>query len=186
MMKRTTVAGLLCATLTVALAGCQAKKSLEPAQPLCGRTHPGRHHHPAEAPRAGQGFKYKESQQPIKLVIENARPTACASSVTCSRWPPTPTSRARCLRAPGSRRGRRRTSVQIDRSKWDALTTGAPVPRTARNRACFDRAVRSAAEAGAERPGPRLPIHNTSAWPRGAHADREKRGPQRRGLELEL
>jgi hypothetical protein len=72
MMKRTTVAGVLCATLTVSLAACQAKKSSNPLSPSVAGPIAGVNITPPRLLEPAQGFKYKESQQPIKLVIENA------------------------------------------------------------------------------------------------------------------
>jgi hypothetical protein len=72
MMKRTTVAGALCAMLAVAVAGCQAKKSSNPLSPSVAGPIAGVNITPPRLLEPAQGFKYKESQQPIKLLIENA------------------------------------------------------------------------------------------------------------------
>jgi hypothetical protein len=72
MMKRTTVAGVLCATLTVALAACQAKKSSNPLSPSVAGPIPGVNISQPKLLEPAQGFKYKESQQPIRLLIENS------------------------------------------------------------------------------------------------------------------
>ncbi|MEO8076502.1 MAG: hypothetical protein ABI818_09260, partial [Acidobacteriota bacterium] len=72
MMKRTTVAGALCAMLTIALSGCQAKKSSNPLSPSVAGPIEGVNITAPKLLEPAQGFKYKESQQPIKLLIENA------------------------------------------------------------------------------------------------------------------
>jgi hypothetical protein len=72
MMKRTTVAGALCASLTFALAGCQAQKSSNPLSPSVAGPIAGVNISQPKLIEPAQGVKYKESQQPIKLVIENA------------------------------------------------------------------------------------------------------------------
>lgn len=62
----------LCTACGVVLAGCQAQKSETPLSPSVAGPIPGVN---ITAPRLlepAQGFKYKESQQPIKLIIENA------------------------------------------------------------------------------------------------------------------
>jgi hypothetical protein len=67
-----TATAALCAAFTIALAGCEAKKSTNPLSPSVAGPIAGVN---ITAPRLLeplQGFKIKESQQPIKLVIENA------------------------------------------------------------------------------------------------------------------
>ena len=71
-MRRIDVGAALAATLLVALAGCEAKKSSNPLSPAVAGPIPGVEITPPRLMEPAQGFKYKESQQPIKLVIENA------------------------------------------------------------------------------------------------------------------
>ncbi|MEP6916386.1 MAG: hypothetical protein ABJC89_12105 [Acidobacteriota bacterium] len=71
-MKRTTVVGALCAMLTIALSGCQAKKSSNPLSPSVAGPIEGVNITAPKLLEPAQGFKYKESQQPIKLLVENA------------------------------------------------------------------------------------------------------------------
>jgi hypothetical protein len=62
----------LCAALGITLAGCEAQKSSTPLSPSVAGPIAGVN---ITAPRLiepAQGFKYKESAQPIKLIIENA------------------------------------------------------------------------------------------------------------------
>jgi hypothetical protein len=54
------------------VAGCQAKKSSNPLSPSVAGPIAGVNITPPRLLEPAQGFKYKESQQPIKLVIENA------------------------------------------------------------------------------------------------------------------
>src|SRR4051794_30118456 len=106
----------LCITFGVVLAGCEAEKSSTPLSPSVAGPIAGVN---ISAPRLiepAQGFKYKESQQPIKLIVENAttsgvRPityffeVATDSSFTTKVY-------ARGGVPPGDNN---RTSVQIDR-----------------------------------------------------------------------
>jgi hypothetical protein len=71
-MTNRTATVALCAAFSCALAGCEAQKSSNPLSPSIAGPIAGVN---ITAPRLlepAQGFKYKESQQPIKLVIENA------------------------------------------------------------------------------------------------------------------
>jgi hypothetical protein len=72
MTKHRTATAALCAACTIALAACEAQKSTNPLSPSVAGPIAGVN---ITAPRLlepTQGFKIKESQQPIKLVIENA------------------------------------------------------------------------------------------------------------------
>ncbi len=71
-MKRISAAALLPAVLSVALAGCEAQKSSNPLSPSVAGPIAGVEISVPKLIEPGQGFKYKESQQPIRLVIENA------------------------------------------------------------------------------------------------------------------
>jgi hypothetical protein len=62
----------LCAAFTVALAGCEAQKSSTPLSPSVAGPIAGVNITAPKLIEPAQGFKYKESQQPIKLIIENA------------------------------------------------------------------------------------------------------------------
>jgi hypothetical protein len=72
MTKHRTATAALCAALTFALAGCEAQKSSNPLSPSVAGPIPGVNISAPKLVEPAQGFKYKESQQPIKLVIENA------------------------------------------------------------------------------------------------------------------
>lgn len=114
--KHTTAAAALSAALMFAVAGCEAQKSSNPLSPSVAGPIPGVNITAPKLIDPAQGFKYKESQQPIKLVIENAtsngvRPVtymfevATDSSFTTKVY-------ARSGVPPGDGN---RTSVQIDR-----------------------------------------------------------------------
>lgn len=75
MTKHRTATAALCAALTLALAGCEAQKSSNPLSPSVAGPIAGVNITPPKLVEPAQGFKYKESQQPIKLVIENATTT---------------------------------------------------------------------------------------------------------------
>jgi len=64
--------GALCTTLCVVLAGCEAQKSETPLSPSVAGPIAGVNITPPKLIEPAQGFKYKESAQPIKLTIENA------------------------------------------------------------------------------------------------------------------
>ena len=67
-----TATAALGAAFAIALAGCEAKKSTNPLSPSVAGPIAGVN---ITAPRLlepQQGFRIKESQQPIKLVVENA------------------------------------------------------------------------------------------------------------------
>jgi hypothetical protein len=70
-----TAAAATCAALTFALAGCEAQKSSNPLSPSVAGPIAGVQITAPKLVEPAQGFKYKESQQPIKLVIENAATT---------------------------------------------------------------------------------------------------------------
>ena len=72
MTKHRTATAALGAALTFALAGCEAKKSSNPLSPSVAGPIAGVNITAPKLVEPAQGFKYKESQQPIKLVIENA------------------------------------------------------------------------------------------------------------------
>jgi hypothetical protein len=60
------------AFLLLSLFGCEAQKSSTPLSPSVAGPIPGVEITPPKLLEPAQGFKYKESQQPIKLLIENA------------------------------------------------------------------------------------------------------------------
>jgi hypothetical protein len=106
----------LCTVFTIALAGCEAQKSSTPLSPSVAGPIAGVNITAPKLVEPAQGFKYKESQQPIKLVVENATTTgvrpitymfevATDSAFTSKVY-------ARSGVPPGDNN---RTSVQIDR-----------------------------------------------------------------------
>jgi len=72
MTKHRTATAALCAALTFVFAGCEAKKSSNPLSPSVAGPIAGVNITAPKLVEPVQGFKYKESQQPIKLIIENA------------------------------------------------------------------------------------------------------------------
>lgn len=74
-MTRITAAATLPAVLLFALAGCEAKKSSNPLSPSVAGPIAGVNITAPKLLEPAQGLKYKESQQPIKLVIENSTTT---------------------------------------------------------------------------------------------------------------
>ena len=72
MTKTGITAAASSAVLIFALAGCEAQKSSNPLSPDVAGPIPGVNISAPKLVEPAQGFKYKESQQPIKLVVENA------------------------------------------------------------------------------------------------------------------
>lgn len=71
-MKRHNTAAALPAALLLSLLGCEAQKSSSPLSPSVAGPIPGVEITSPKLLEPAQGLKYKESQQPIKLLIENA------------------------------------------------------------------------------------------------------------------
>jgi hypothetical protein len=74
-MTRIIAAAALPAVALLALAGCEAKKSSNPLSPSVAGPIAGVNITAPKLLEPAQGFKYKESQQPIKLVVENSTTT---------------------------------------------------------------------------------------------------------------
>lgn len=115
-MRRTRSAAALPALLLLTLGGCEAQKSSSPLSPSVAGPIPGVSITAPKLLEPAQGFKYKESEQPIKLLIENASSTG-VRPVTYSFEVATDTEFATKVYArsgvPPGEGGR--TSVQIDR-----------------------------------------------------------------------
>lgn len=71
-MRRNQSAAALPAVLLLSLLACEAQKSSSPLSPSVAGPIPGVEITQPRLLEPAQGFKYKESQQPIKLTIENA------------------------------------------------------------------------------------------------------------------
>ena len=117
-MKRRslTTRAALPAALIVTLAACEAKKSSNPLSPSVAGPIAGVEITPPKLLEPAQGFKFKENQQPIKLLIENSgtsgvRPLSYTFEVATDTSFETRVF-ARSGVAPGEGG---RTSVQIDR-----------------------------------------------------------------------
>jgi len=109
------LARIACGALAIGLGGCEATKSSNPTSPTVAGPIPGVNITAPALIEPAQGFKFKESEQPIRLVVQNAtssgvRPltytfeVAADSSFTSKVF-------SRASVAPGDGR----TSVQIDR-----------------------------------------------------------------------
>ncbi len=70
-MRRNTPAAAALAGLLFSLVACEAQKSSSPLSPSVAGPIPGVEITSPRLLEPAQGFKYKESQQPIKLLIEN-------------------------------------------------------------------------------------------------------------------
>lgn len=71
-MKRHKSMAAVPAVLLLSLLACEAQKSSTPLSPSVAGPIPGVEITPPKLLEPAQGFKFKESQQPIKLLIENA------------------------------------------------------------------------------------------------------------------
>src|SRR3954466_6627544 len=65
-------AGFSCALLLAALAACETSKSSTPTAPTVAGPIPGVNISAPALLEPAQGFKFKESEQPIRLVIQNS------------------------------------------------------------------------------------------------------------------
>ena len=103
--------------LLLALGGCQTSKSSTPTAPTVAGPIPGRQH--LSAPvllEPAQGFKFKENEQPIRLVVQNATSNGVRSADLHLRGVRRlETSAPRSSAARTSRPATTTTSVQIDR-----------------------------------------------------------------------
>ena len=65
-------ARIACGLLVLGLAGCEAAKSSNPTAPTVAGPIPGVNISAPALLEPAQGFKFKESEQPIRLVVQNA------------------------------------------------------------------------------------------------------------------
>jgi hypothetical protein len=116
MTNRRTATAALCAAFSFALVACEAQKSSNPLSPSVAGPIAGVN---ITAPRLlepAQGFKYKESQQPIKLVIENATSNGVRTVTYMFEVASDPDFTSKVYARSGVPAGENnRTSVQIDR-----------------------------------------------------------------------
>jgi hypothetical protein len=109
------LARIACTALAFGLAGCEAAKSSNPTSPTVAGPIPGVNITAPALIEPAQGFKFKESEQPIRLVVQNAtssgvRPLTYTFEVAADSGFSTKVF-SRSSVAPGDGR----TSVQIDR-----------------------------------------------------------------------
>jgi hypothetical protein len=115
-MRSTHLPRAIVAVAVVLTAGCEAKKSANPLSPTVAGPIPGVEITAPKLLEPAQGFKFKESQQPIKLLIENSstsgvRPISYAFEVsTDNAFTSKVFARAGVPPGDGGR-----TSVQIDK-----------------------------------------------------------------------
>jgi hypothetical protein len=110
-----TAAAAICAALTLALAGCEAQKSSNPLSPSVAGPIAGVQITAPKLLEPAQGFKYKESQQPIKLLIENATSTGVRPLTYIFEVATDAGFASKVFARSGVPQGDGRTSVQIDR-----------------------------------------------------------------------
>ena len=66
------LARIACGALAIGLGGCEATKSSNPTSPTVAGPIPGVNITAPALIEPAQGFKFKESEQPIRLVVQNA------------------------------------------------------------------------------------------------------------------
>ena len=102
--------------LIAALAGCEAKKSSNPLSPSVAGPIPGVEISAPKLLEPAQGFRFRESEQPIRLTIENASSTGVRPlSYTFEVAPDSGFGTKVFSRAGVAPGGNGRTSVQLDR-----------------------------------------------------------------------
>ena len=178
-MRRHTPAAALPAILLLSLLACEAEKSSSPLSPSVAGPIPGVSITPPKLLEPAQGFKYKESQQPIKLLIENAssngvRPVSYMFEVaTDTDFTTKVYARSGVPAGEGGR-----TSVQIDRLDLGRayLLAGEGGRRGEQQLVC-DGAVRGASEAVRRSPRSRRAGQWRQDGVAAADAHREQRGP---------
>ena len=74
-MTRRIISAALSALVLTALAACEAKKSSNPLSPTVAGPIPGVEITPPKLLEPGQGFRFTEDEQPIRLLIENSSST---------------------------------------------------------------------------------------------------------------
>jgi len=117
---------LLPAAMLVTLAACQAKKSENPLSPSVAGPIPGVE---ISAPRLlepSQGFKFKENQQPIKLVVENSVTTGVRKLLYYFEVSSDQGFANKVYARGGVPEGDGRTSVQLDALELGRGLTTAP------------------------------------------------------------
>ena len=115
-MTRIHAAAAFPAVLLLVLAGCEAKKSSNPLSPSVAGPIAGVEITAPTLLEPAQGFKYKESQQPIKLLIENASSTGVRPITYTFEVATDPDFTTKVYARGGVPAGEGgRTSVQIDR-----------------------------------------------------------------------
>ena len=168
-MKRISAVALLPAVLSFALAGCEAQKSSTPLSPSVAGPIAGVNITPPRLVEPGQGFRYKESQQPIRLIIENAstsgvRPITYMFEVAADADFNSKVF-ARNNVPPGEGG---RTTVQVDRLDIGRAYSGGPAPKTAPTRVSSPRrSSKCSPSRCSPRPGSYRPS-TTSAWARSS------------------
>jgi hypothetical protein len=115
MMRRTSMfhAALAAASL-LTLVACQAKKSSNPLSPSVAGPIAGVGMSPPVLLEPQQGFKFKENQQPIKLVIENAATNSIRPMTYTFEVASDADFNNKVFARSGVAQGEGRTSVQLD------------------------------------------------------------------------
>lgn len=109
------LARITCGLLVVGLAGCEAAKSSNPTAPTVAGPIPGVTINPPVLLEPAQGFRFKESEQPIRLVARNATTTGVRPLTYTFEVASDSGFNTKLFARSGVQPGDGQTSVQIDR-----------------------------------------------------------------------
>jgi hypothetical protein len=109
------LSGITCGLLALGLVGCEASKSSNPTAPTVAGPIPGVNITAPVLLEPAQGFKFKESQQPIRLVVQNATTNGVRALSYSFEVASDPGFATKVFSRAGVAPGDGKTSVQIDR-----------------------------------------------------------------------
>ena len=109
------LARIACTLLAFGLAGCEASKSSNPTAPTVAGPIPGVNITAPALIDPAQGFKFKESEQPIRLVVQNATTSGVRALTYTFEVAADSGFTTKVFSRSGVAPGDGKTSVQIDR-----------------------------------------------------------------------
>jgi hypothetical protein len=109
------LARIACCALALGLAGCEAAKSSNPTSPTVAGPIPGVNITAPALIEPAQGFKFKESEQPIRLIVQNATSSGVRPLTYTFEVAADSSFTTKVFGRSGVAPGDGRTSVQIDR-----------------------------------------------------------------------
>lgn len=109
------LARIACTALALGLGGCEAAKSSNPTSPTVAGPIPGVNISAPALVEPAQGFKFKESEQPIRLIVQNATTSGVRPLTYTFEVAADSSFSGKVFSRSGVAPGEGRTSVQIDR-----------------------------------------------------------------------